>query len=285
MVTVDTKLVSLLGYPLKQSVSPQMHNEAFEKLKLNYYYFPIECETERLEGIVHGIRNMNFAGFNITKPHKITIMEYLDELDELAKLIGAVNTVVIKNGKLKGYNTDGEGFIRSLCDEVDIDLKQSAFFVVGAGGASRAICCTLAYEGVKKLYITDKISEASESLVDHINEHILPCAQVVPFGKNACPQYIAQSNVLVNASGVGMYPHLDETPINKELLHKDLVVVDLTYNPAKTQLLLEAEEQGCKILNGMGMVINQGTKAFSLWTGIEEPVAIMTETVKRIASK
>lgn len=284
MVTVDTKLVGLLGDPLKQTFSPQMHNETFQKLDLDYFYFPIEVGNEKLLSVVTGIKNMHFAGFNVTKPNKIKIMEYLDEVDELAEKIGSVNTVVIKDGKLKGYNTDGEGFVKAYMDKTTADLSQTTFFVFGAGGAARAVCSTLAFKGAKKIYITDKISEASKSLVNDINTNIASCAEVVPFGQNACPQYIAKSNVLINASGVGMYPHLGESPISKEVLRKDLFVIDCTYNPDKTQLLLDAEECGCKIMNGLGMCINQGAKAFSLWTGVEEPTAMMSETIAKIVS-
>ena len=284
LVTVDTKLIGLLGEPLKQTFSPQMHNETFAKLNLDYFYFPIEVNNENLATVVNGIRKMHFAGFNVTKPNKIKIIEYLDELDELAGKIGSVNTVVMKDGKLKGYNTDGEGFVQSLIDESGLDLKQCAFFVFGAGGAARAVASTLAFKGALKIYITDVYAAASQSLVEDINTKIAPCAEVVAFDDAVIPAVVNQCNVLMNASGVGMYPHLGETPLAKTHLRKELFVADLTYNPAKTQLLLDAEANGCKIMNGIGMVINQGAKAFSLWTGVPEPVALMRETINRIVA-
>ena len=284
MVTVETKLVGLLGEPLKQTFSPQMHNESFQKLNLDYFYFPIEVNNENLETVVNGIRKMHFAGFNVTKPNKIKIMEYLDELDELAEKIGSVNTVVMKDGKLKGYNTDGEGFVRSFADESGLDLKQCTFFIFGAGGAARAVASTLAFKGAKKLYITDMFDAASTSLVNDINSKIAPCAEKVAFDEALIVAAVATSNVVINASGVGMYPHLGETPLAKEHLRKDMFVADLTYNPDKTQLLLDAEAAGCKIMNGIGMVINQGAKAFSLWTGVPEPVAMMRETITKIVA-
>lgn len=285
MVSVDTKLVGLLGYPLKQTFSPQMHNKTFAKLNLDYFYFPIEVENDKLEAVVTGIRNMNFAGFNVTKPNKIEIMKYLDEVDELAEKIGSVNTVILKNGKLKGYNTDGEGFIRSLLGETNMDLSKNTFFILGAGGASRAVSSTLAFKGAKKIYIVDKVNEISLSLVNDINSTISKCAEFVTFDETLYPQYIADSNVLINATGVGMYPYLERSPVNKEYLRAELFVVDLTYNPAKTQFLLDAEEKGCETMNGIGMVINQGAQAFSLWTGLQEPVAMMTDTISVIVAK
>lgn len=282
MITVNTKLIGLLGYPLKQTFSPQMHNEIFRKLKLDYLYFPIEVEDDKLEVVVEGIRNMNFVGFNVTKPYKIKILNYLDELDALAEKIGSVNTVVIKDSKLIGYNTDGKGFIRALFDKTNIDPNKNTFFIIGAGGASRAISFALAYKGAKKIYILDKFHEASLSLVNDINNKIGEYAEFIPFSEGLIAQYIDKSNILVNASGVGMYPNIGKTPIKKEYLKKNLFVYDILYNPLKTKLLLDAEEKGCKTMNGSEMAIYQGAKAFSLWTGLKEPVGMMRNVFYKI---
>jgi len=275
MVTVDTKLISLLGYPLKQTFAPQMFNETFKKLNMDYFYFPIEVENDKLEAVVNGIRCMNYAGFNVTKPNKIKILDYLDELDDLAEKIGSVNVVVIREGRLKGYNTDGIGFVQALRNETGMDLSANTFFIFGAGGASRALSTTLADQGAKKLYIIDKIDQASASLVNDINAKIRACAEFIAFENAPVQKLLQKSNVLVNASGVGMYPHLENTPVDKKFLFKDLLVYDITYNPLKTRLLLDAEEVGCKTMNGIGMVINQGIKGFALMTGMPEPTAIM----------
>jgi shikimate dehydrogenase len=282
MVTVDTKLISLLGYPLKQTFSPQMFNETFRKLNMDYFYFPIEVENDKLEAVVNGIRCMNYAGFNVTKPNKIKIMDYLDELDELAEKIGSVNVVVIKDGQLKGYNTDGIGFVRALLDETGMDLSKNTFFIFGAGGASRALSATLADQGARKLYIIDRIDEASRSLADDINHKIRECAEFIAFDDSPVQQLLQKSDVLVNASGVGMYPHLENTPVDKKFLFKDLLVYDITYNPLKTRLLRDAEEVGCRTMNGIGMVINQGIKGFALMTGMPEPAEIMRDAMDKI---
>jgi len=282
MVTVDTKLISLLGYPLKQTFAPQMFNETFKKLNMDYFYFPIEVENDKLEAVVNGIRCMNYAGFNVTKPNKIKILDYLDELDELAEKIGSVNVVVIRGGRLKGYNTDGIGFVQSLLDETAMDLSQNTFFIFGAGGASRALGFTLAHQGAKKLYIIDKIDEASTSLANDINAKIRVCAEFVAFNNAPVESLLQRSNVLVNASGVGMNPHLEHTPVNKKFLNKDLFVYDIVYNPSKTLLLLDAEEVGCKTMNGIGMAIIQGIKGFALMTGMAEPTDIMKDAMDNI---
>lgn len=285
MVTVDTRLVSLLGYPLKQTFAPQMFNETFNKLNMDYFYFPIEVENEKLETIVNAIRCMNYAGFNVTKPNKIKILDYLDELDELAGKIGSVNTVVMKDGRLKGYNTDGIGFVQALTDESGLDLAQSSFCIFGAGGASRALSSTLAYQGAKKLYVIDMFDEAGTSLVHDINTKVRDCAECIPFKNAPVGQLLQKSTVLVNASGVGMYPKLEATPVEKSVLHEDLFVCDITYNPLKTRLLLDAEEIGCKIMNGVGMVINQGIKGFAFMTGMPEPAEIMRDAMLRIIAE
>jgi shikimate dehydrogenase len=282
MVTVDTKLISLLGYPLKQTFAPRMFNETFRKLNMDYFYFPIEVENDKLGAVVNGIRCMNYAGFNVTKPNKIKILDYLDELDELAEKIGSVNVVAIKNGRLKGYNTDGIGFVQALLDETGMDLSRNTFLIFGAGGASRALSATLADQGAEKLYIIDQIDQASRSLVKDINRKIRDCAEFIAFDNAPVQQLLQKSNVLVNASGVGMYPHLENTPVDKKFLFKDLLVYDITYNPLKTRLLLEAEEVGCKTMNGIGMVINQGIKGFALMTGMPDPAEIMSAAMKKI---
>jgi len=282
MVTVDTKLISLLGYPLKFTFSPQMFNETFKKLNMDYFYFPIEVENDKLEAVVNGIRCMNYAGFNVTKPLKIKILDYLDELDELAEKIGSVNVVAIRDGKLIGYNTDGIGFVQAIVDETGMDLSRNTFFIFGAGGASMALSSTLAYQGTKKLYIIDKFDAASASLVRNINCKIRECAEFIAFDNAPVRELIQKSDVLVNASGMGMYPHLGETPVDRAFLYRDLFVCDTAYNPPKTRLLHDAEEVGCKIMNGIGMAINQGIKGFALMTGMPEPTEIMRDAMYKI---
>lgn len=285
-ITVDTKMIALLGKPLRQSFSPRMQNEAYEAAGLNYYYFPVEVDNEHLGDVVNGLKYMNFAGFAVTKPCKIEIMKYLDEIDELAEKMGSCNTVVNNNGKLKGYNTDGDGFVRSLLSETDCKVENSIFFCFGAGGAGRAICSTLAFRGAKKIYIVDKFAESSKSLVEDINIKFTSIAELVDFENlDEINDKVSSANVVINASGIGMYPHLDEVLVSKESLNSSQICFDATYNPLKTKFLMEAESVGCKILNGIGMVINQGAIQYSLWTGLPEPLEIFTKCIEKIASE
>jgi shikimate dehydrogenase len=284
-VTVQTKLISLLGRPLGQTLAPQMFNETFRKLKLDYFYFPIEIGNDELATVVKAIRCMNYAGFNVTKPNKVEILDYLDEVDELADLIGSVNVVAMKNGRLKGYNTDGIGFVEAFLEETYMDLGKSTFLILGAGGAGRAVSSTLAFRGVKKLYIVDKIDEASSSLTANINRRIRECAECVPFDKAPLGQLLEESDVLVNATGIGMPPDIDLTPVEKEWLHNDVFVCDLTYNPFMTKLLIDAEQAGCRAMNGIEMAIIQGIKGFALMTGLPEPAEVMRQAMYRLLDR
>jgi shikimate dehydrogenase len=284
MITVRTKLLSLLGDPLGQTFAPQMFNETFRQMGLDYFYFPIEVGNNDLGTIVSAIRCMNYAGFNVTKPNKIKIIEYLDEIDELALKIGSVNVVTICDNVLKGHNTDGSGFVQALHDETSLNLRETTFFIFGAGGASRAVSSTLAFNGARKLYIIDKFDDASLSLVHDINTKVRDCAVYVNSADDSVPDLLRGSNVLVNATGIGMYQDLEGTPVDKKFLFKDLFVCDITYNPPKTRLLKDAESIGCCIMNGVGMAINQGIKGFSLMTGLPEPTEIMHKVMLDIIS-
>ncbi|HWP51568.1 MAG TPA: shikimate dehydrogenase [Clostridia bacterium] len=286
MITVDTKLIALMGNPLRQSFASRMQNEAYSALGLDFEYFPLEVENDHLEDMVQAFRNLNSPGFAVTKPNKIKVIEYLDGLDEFAEKMGAVNTVVKCDGKLIGYNTDGPGFIRALTLETGCDIKASTFFCFGAGGAGRAICCALAFHGAKEIIIVDRFNGASQSLTEDINKSFAPVAVWVPFEKKEVyKKSIGECDVVMNCSGVGMYPHTDETPIDAALLHAGQIAFDATYNPLKTLYLQQAEKVGCRILNGLGMSIHQGAIQVNLWSGLPEPVEIMTESISKIVAE
>ena len=177
-VDINTKMITLLGDPLKQSFAAQMQNCGYEAAGLNMIYFYTEVNNEHLADVVNGIRYMNFAGFAVTKPNKVKVLEYLDELDPLCEKMGASNTVVkTPEGKLVGYNTDGIGFIRSMERDGNVKIDENTYFCIGSGGAGRAMCSALAYYGAKKIYITDVFEESSRSLVEDINKNFAPVAE------------------------------------------------------------------------------------------------------------
>lgn len=285
MATVDinTKMITLLGDPLKQSFAAQMQNHGYEAAGLNMIYFYTEVDNEHLADVVNGIRHMNFAGFAVTKPNKVKVLEYLDELDPLCEKMGASNTVVkTPEGKLVGYNTDGIGFIRSMERDGGIKIDENTYFCIGSGGAGRAMCSALAYYGAKKIYITDIFEESSKSLVEDINNNFAPVAEFIPYGDFS---KVAEVSVVLNASGIGMGAHIGENPMPTEYIKKDQFYFDACYNPAKTQFLLDAEAAGATILNGLGMSLYQGAAQIEYWTGQEAPIEAMRQKLLDIIAE
>ncbi|MFA9422180.1 MAG: shikimate dehydrogenase [Sedimentibacter sp.] len=279
-INTDTKIIGLLGYPLGHSLSSAMQNKAFEKDSLNKIYIPIEVLPQNLEVVVRGISKMNFDGFNITKPYKIEIMKYLDDIDEYASLIGAVNTVSIKNGILKGYNTDGTGFLKSYEEYTSTKIEGKNVFILGSGGAARSISMTLALNEANKIYIFNRTHEKATALSNDINNKVGKCSEVIPFIYGEMKKAIDDSDVLINTTSVGMFPDIECSPIDKNLLNGNLTVCDVIYNPIKTKMLCDAEKIGCKIVNGLSMLLYQGTGAYKIWTGKEAPADLMLKVLE-----
>ena len=282
VVDVNTKLVGLFGNPLGHSFSPAMHNKAFETLGLNYFYMPIEVTAGDLPVVAAGIAKMNFAGYNITIPHKIRIMDCLDAIDPLAQAIGAVNTVVLENGRATGYNTDGEGFVRSLEAESGITVDGKCYFILGCGGAARAIAMTLAFKGAQKIFLCNRTEQKAYDLAAEINTKVNPCCEVVPRDQVRMASTAQQADVLINTTSIGMHPEEDRIPIDGDLIPSGVVVSDIVYNPARTKLLQVAEEKGCKTVPGLGMLVYQGAEAFRKWTRAEPPVEVMFGVVRAL---
>lgn len=281
-VDINTKMITLLGDPLKQSFAAQMQNAGYEEAGLNMIYFYTEINNEHLADVVNGLRYMNFAGFAVTKPNKVKVLEYLDELDPLCEKMGASNTVVrTPEGKLIGHNTDGIGFIRSIQKDGGIKVDENVYFCIGSGGAGRAMCSALAYYGAKKIYITDVFEESSKSLVEDINKNFAPVAEWVPSGDWS---KVSEADVVMNASGIGMGSHIGENPMPVEYINAEQFYFDACYNPDKTQFLIDAEAAGAKILNGLGMSLYQGAAQIELWTGQEAPIEAMRQKLLDIIS-
>lgn len=272
-INTETKLIGLLGYPLGHSYSPVMQNAALKKCNLNKLYIPIEVKPKNLEAVVKGISKMNFDGFNVTIPYKIDIMKYLDQIDEEARLIGAVNTVKVSDGNLKGYNTDGRGFLRSFEENTGTSIKGKNIFILGSGGAARAIGVTMALNGAAKIYICNRTYERAKHLAYDINK--ISKAIVVPKENEKIKKAIEDSNILINTTSVGMLPNIDQIPLNINLFNKNLIVCDIIYNPLRTKLLKAAEDKGCKTLPGLPMLVYQGGEAFEIWTGLKAPIDTM----------
>lgn len=279
-VDINTRFITLIGTPLSQSFAARMQNAGYAAAGLNMLYFYTEADSTHLKEIIDGIRCMpSFAGCAVTRPNKVRVLEYLDKLDPLCAKMGACNTVVKRDGKMVGYNTDGIGFYRSLLEEGNVDVAGTAFFCMGAGGAGRAICSVLAYYGAGKILVSDYHEESAGALVNDLNKNFAPVAEFVPFRDFS---RVPETSVVINATGVGMGSSIGKSPFPVEEIRTDQLYFDACYNPARTQFLLNAEEKGARILNGLGMSLYQGVRQIELWTGGEAPTEAMRQELLTI---
>ncbi len=276
-----TLLAGIFGYPIRHSISPAMHNAAFARLGIDAVYSAWETTPDGLAAGVASLRNEDYLGANVTVPHKQAVMEHLDDIDDLATRIGAVNTIVNQEGQLLGSNTDALGFINSLRIEAGVSAAGLEVVLIGAGGAARAAAYALADERVSALAIANRTVERAESLANEIaGTGILASA----FGLDD-PDFLSaceRADLIVNSTSVGMLhgPAEDISPIPAEVISPECVIYDMVYNPPKTPLLMDAERLGAKCVGGLPMLVYQGAAAWSRWTGQEAPVDVMFEAAK-----
>lgn len=282
-VSGKTKVLGLLGFPVEHSLSPAMHNTAFEKLGLDCCYVTFSVKPEFLRDAVKSISALNLAGVNVTVPHKERVVPFLDEVDKEASFIGAVNTIVNDNSRLKGYNTDGRGFMRSL-SEARISVSRKKVLIVGAGGASRAIGYYLC-QRASKLFLYDIDKKKARKLISDLNKirgnvsffSSQPSALSPASGGSAgADPQLEDIDIIINATLLGLKKN-DPLPVDVNLVKPKHVVCDLIYK--KTPLLEKASKKGCKTLNGLGMLLWQGVFAFELWTGRRPPVDVMRKAL------
>ncbi len=268
-ISVDTKIYAVIGDPINQSLSPQLHNGLFKETGVDALYLPIGVKACDLEKLVAGFRLMNFGGFNITKPHKMAIIKYLDRLDPLAEKIGAVNTVVYRDGQMVGYNTDGFGFIKSIETKIDnIPKENLTILILGCGGAVKSVAMALADWGIKKVMIANRTVEKAEELANQINESWPGKAEAIEMTVEALKKAVGEAAVVANGTSLGMADTAGQSPLPKALITKDVLVYDMIYSPAVTQLMKDAKAAGAQTQNGLEMLLYQGLLAFELWTGI-----------------
>ncbi|WP_433939001.1 shikimate dehydrogenase [Paenibacillus lautus] len=271
----DYLLLGVMGDPIGHSKSPAMHDAAINALGLSGAYIPLHIRPQGLGDAILAVKALGFRGVNVTIPHKVEVMKYLDVVDEGAQRIGAVNTIVYDNGKLTGYNTDGIGYVRSLKDEACPDLKGKRIVVIGAGGAARGIIYALIGEGPEKISIVNRTSAKALALAEEWSS----LADLRGYGEEQTGEALSDADVIINTTSVGMFPRVSELPIPPESIREGIVVSDLIYNPLKTELLRQGELRRCTIHGGLGMFINQGAYAFEYWTGLTAPVQAMKEAV------
>lgn len=280
-ITGHTVLTALLGSPVAHSISPMMHNEAFQQLGLDYAYLAFDVAPGHLKDAVDGLKILNCRGFNCTMPHKTLICEYVDHLSQAAALIGAVNTVVNDDGVLTGHNTDGIGYMQSV-SAAGFDIIGKEMTLLGTGGAATAIAVQASLDGVKKLNIFNRqgISfDRARTLVDSLNKQTNCEVSLYDIADTSTlAASLKNSSILTNATSVGMAPNTEQSLItDKSLFHENLIVSDIIYNPEETLLLRLAKEGGCDIFNGLYMLLYQGAEAFRIWTGKEMPVSLIKE--------
>lgn len=268
-------LFGVMGDPIIHSKSPVMHNAALQALRIPGYYVPLHIKPESLEGAVQAIRALGFRGVNVTIPHKVEVMKYLDIIDEGAARIGAVNTIVNDNGVLTGFNTDGIGYVRSLKEEACPDLAGKNIVVLGAGGAARGIIHALTFEQLGHISVVNRTASRAKELAKEWSS----LADIRGLAEAEAREAVESADVLINTTSVGMHPHIDDLPLPVEWIPEGIVVSDLIYNPLTTELLRRCKEKGCIIHGGFGMFVNQGAYAFEYWTGQAAPVEIMKQSV------
>ena len=276
-ITGKTKLTALLGSPVSHSISPQMHNEAFRLLGLDYVYLAFDVTPARLPDAVKGLTAAGICGFNLTMPLKVHILPLLDELTPAARLSGSVNTVIVKDGRLIGHTTDGIGYMRSVTD-AGFDIIGKKMTLLGAGGAASAICVQAALDGVSSIDMFKRKNETwekAEAFCSTVSKETGCSIRLLDIeNPSVVADSILSSAILTNATSVGMAPDTELSPIaDVSVLHKDLIVSDIIYNPRQTLLLKQAQQAGCPYFNGLYMLLYQGAAAFSCWTGHEMPVA------------
>lgn len=272
---IDSKtvLTGLFASPSTHSISPIIHNNAFEKLGLNYIYLSFEVDKDNLKDAVESIKTLNMRGVNLSMPNKKAVIQYLDEISETAKLSQSVNTIVNDNGILKGYSTDGKGFFQSL-EKEKIFVKNKNIIILGIGGASISIISQAAFEGVENIFVfkRDKNWGEQKKILDNISDKTDCKIELYSLeNKNILKRKIEESYLLINATNVGMKENISLIE-DKSFFRKDLIVSDIIYSPKKTKLLQIAEKEGCKIVNGIGMLLYQGALSFELWTNKKMPV-------------
>ena len=277
MIKGSTNIVALIGHPVEHSFSPPMHNRAFEKLNMDYAYVAFDVEPANLKSAIEGAKALNIKGFNVTIPHKISVMEFLDEIDEVASLIGAVNTIDFKN--MKGYNTDGIGAVKAI-EEVT-SIKGKNVVIAGAGGASRAISFYIAKYGADTMTILNRTPLKAQNLASDVSNSGL-IGEVKSDSISEINAYLADADILIDTTPVGMHPNVDDEPIaTSQNMHEDLVVFDAVYNPNETVLLKEAIKAGAKPVYGIKMLLYQGAESFKIWTGRDAPVDEMEMALRK----
>ncbi len=281
IVSYKAELVGVFGYPVAENPTGVMQEAAFEDRGLNWRYLTIEVRPEDLKQAMIGLRAFGMQGVNLTIPHKVAVIQYLDRLSPETELIGAVNTVVREGSELVGHNTDGKGFLRSVRDDAGVDPAGKRIVFLGAGGAARAMSVELALAGSAHITIVNRTPSRGQELANHLSEKTPVEARFVHWqGEYSVPP---EADILVNATSIGLFPNVEEVPaVDMTSIRPDMLVCDVIPNPPHTAFLRAAEAVGARTLDGLGMLVYQGAIAFQMWTGVEASIPVMRRALEEV---
>ncbi len=275
MISGKTRVCGVIGEPIEHTLSPIMQNAAFEALKLDYVFLAFRVKPSEVADAVNGMRALNIRGLNVTMPHKSKVIEHLDRVDLSAQIINSVNTILNKENLLFGFNTDGVGALKAL-RENGVEPKGRKVLLLGAGGAARAIAYTMAKEADELAVLNRTVKQAQElaKLLEKTVSKKIVAGSLTPA---EIQRNIQDSDILINATSVGMKPKAEESPVPAKMLTRNLAVMDIIYNPLETKLAKEAKAAGAKVVSGVEMLIYQGAASFEIWTGKSAPVEVMRQ--------
>jgi shikimate dehydrogenase len=273
-INTATQFCGVIGNPIEHSLSPAIHNAAFQKLALNFVY--LAWKVDRIGDAVRGLRALgNFRGASVTIPHKVAVLPFLDEVDTTARHIGAVNTIVAEEGQLLGMNTDATGALRALRED-NAPLKGASVVIVGSGGAARAIAFALAAEAeVRRLHLLGIEVDERRNLATDLRDKTGVSVEEEDLDEGRLKNVLPEARVLIHCTPIGMAPKIGRSCIPPKFLHRELIVMDVVYNPRETQLITEARTAGCRTISGLEMFLYQAVAQFERWTGRSAPIQVM----------
>jgi shikimate dehydrogenase len=282
-ITAKTRLFGVIGDPVEHSLSPAMHNAAFNSLGFDGVYLAFRVHPDGVGNAIAGVRALDIVGLNVTMPHKKAVISYLDKIDETTKFLNAVNTIHNKDGKLYGLNTDGIGAIKAL-KENGVNPKRKKVLLLGAGGAARALAYSLVQEADELALLNRNVDGAKElaSVLKRKAKAKVAADRLTP---SVIQERLKNADILINATSVGMKPNADESLVAPKWLRPDLAVMDIVYNPVETRLAKDAKSAGAKVVSGVEMLIYQGAASFQIWTGKPAPIEIMRKAAFNQLSK
>jgi shikimate dehydrogenase len=283
-ISGKTRVCGVIGDPIEHTLSPIIHNAAFNHLNLDFVFLAFHVKAADLKNAIHGMRSLGVHGLNVTMPHKSMVIGYLDEMDSAVKFLGSANTILNRDGKLLGFSTDGVGAVKAL-RENGVALSEKKVLLLGAGGAAKAIGFALAQE-VGELVILNRAAEKAEELAETLEPMFDRKVVGDALSSNAIKQNLLDSDILINATSVGMIPNFNQSLITPQWLKSDLTVMDIVYSPVETKLAKDAKAAGAKVISGVEMLIYQGAASFEIWTSLSAPVKVMRNAaLNKLSSK